>query len=171
MAVVLNSDQAAFVLSQFPQITPDMLGTKGLYVRAGNIFYDFYSIAGGQIGVMDVTSQAGDLGIADMADGTVQSVQNVTGSIVPGTSILDIIAQIPSNIVYDPSVLADGAKGAADAVSSFAQAAGADIGKVSTGLFSGLSEIKIFGVSLPVIAGIAVAGYFGFLLLPVLRRA
>ncbi len=164
MAVALSDSQAQDFLSRYP-IDSGKLGRHGLYIRDGSRFVLAYAVAGGNVGLMDVSPQANALGISDMTDGDIRQVE-VTPGQVQETSIFDIIAQIPDNVTYDPSLLTEGATSVADAVSNIASEVGKDVGKVAGGIGQGLSDIKIFGLPLPVLLLIAVGGYVTFLMWP-----
>lgn len=175
MAVVaLNTGQVAAFLGRHA-VTSDMVGRHGIFVRDGSRFIDVYAVAGGNgMGFLDVTDQAGALGITDMEDGEIRQFVPTVGQ-AQEAGILDIVGNIPDNVTYDPSVLTEGAQTAADAVSAFATEAGRDLGTITGGLTEGigqgLSNVKLFGLPLPIILLVVGLGYVTFLFLPQILSA
>jgi hypothetical protein len=118
MATPLSPARIQDFLSRY-NVYPAMIGRYGIVVNDSGAFVDVYQLASSAngMGFLDVTSQASDLGLTDMAPGEIRQLEPVMGTPAE-VGIFDVLAQVPSNIVYDPSLLQQGAQSAGEAVSS-----------------------------------------------------
>jgi hypothetical protein len=162
MAVALTDAQAQDFLSRHP-IDVSQVGRYGIIVRDESTWVDVY-VKGSYLGFLNVTSQAGDLGVDDMADGEIRQVVPKSGA-VQEVGIMDILRNLPDNIVFDPSLIESGAQDAAEFINAIARETGKDLGAITSGVSQGLFNISLFGIPLPVIALFAGAAYVGLLLL------